>query len=115
MHHQVGASNELPESEELDALYDRFLLRRKVEQVSSYGLSELLADANLGRAAFHSSQEKDASGSTLQAVTGSSEQILDLSQDLFRRIRSNIPLLTALSPSMTWLNILKQSLCVMYA
>lgn len=24
----VGASNELPESEELDALYDRFLLRK---------------------------------------------------------------------------------------
>ena len=24
----MGASNELPESEELDALYDRFLLRR---------------------------------------------------------------------------------------
>lgn len=31
---QVGASNELPESEELDALYDRFLLRRSVSQVS---------------------------------------------------------------------------------
>ncbi len=29
----VGASNELPESEELDALYDRFLLRRTVSQV----------------------------------------------------------------------------------
>ena len=29
----VGASNELPESEELDALYDRFLLRRAVGQV----------------------------------------------------------------------------------
>ena len=29
----VGASNELPESEELDALYDRFLIRRKVNQV----------------------------------------------------------------------------------
>lgn len=26
----VGASNEMPESEELDALYDRFLLRRHV-------------------------------------------------------------------------------------
>ena len=26
----VGASNELPESEELDALYDRFLLRKQV-------------------------------------------------------------------------------------
>lgn len=31
----VGASNELPESEELDALYDRFLLRYPVSQVSS--------------------------------------------------------------------------------
>lgn len=30
----VGASNELPESEELDALYDRFLIRRQVSQVS---------------------------------------------------------------------------------
>ena len=29
----VGASNELPESEELDALYDRFLIRRNVAQV----------------------------------------------------------------------------------
>lgn len=29
----VAASNELPESEELDALYDRFLLRTTVKQV----------------------------------------------------------------------------------
>lgn len=33
----VGASNELPESEELDALYDRFLIRRKVAQVCMWG------------------------------------------------------------------------------
>lgn len=33
----VGASNELPESEELDALYDRFLLRKEVKQVSVAG------------------------------------------------------------------------------
>ena len=39
----VGASNELPESEELDALYDRFLLRSCVEQVSSSALSGLLS------------------------------------------------------------------------
>lgn len=38
----VGASNELPESEELDALYDRFLLRSSVEQVSSASLRDLL-------------------------------------------------------------------------
>jgi MoxR-like ATPase len=33
----VGASNELPESEELDALYDRFLLRKEVKQVTVAG------------------------------------------------------------------------------
>ena len=37
----VGASNELPESEELDALYDRFLIRRQVAQVSSAQLATL--------------------------------------------------------------------------
>ena len=42
---QVGASNELPESEELDALYDRFLIRRQVAQVSDVGLPAMLAAA----------------------------------------------------------------------
>jgi MoxR-like ATPase len=42
---QVGASNELPESEELDALYDRFLIRRQVSQVSDAGLAAMLAAA----------------------------------------------------------------------
>lgn len=47
---QVGASNELPESEELDALYDRFLIRRQVSPVSNFGLNVMLqaaADNNL--------------------------------------------------------------------
>mmetsp|Transcript_21554 Transcript_21554/g.59746 ORF Transcript_21554/g.59746 Transcript_21554/m.59746 type:complete len:571 (+) Transcript_21554:16-1728(+) len=38
----VGASNELPESEELDALYDRFLVRRQVHQVSAAGVAQML-------------------------------------------------------------------------
>jgi MoxR-like ATPase len=37
----VGASNELPESEELDALYDRFLIRRTVAQVSNAQVGKL--------------------------------------------------------------------------
>lgn len=40
---QVGASNELPESEELDALYDRFLIRREVSQVRLRALLSLPA------------------------------------------------------------------------
>lgn len=43
---QVGASNELPESEELDALYDRFLLRRRVEQVTAGALGDMLQGAS---------------------------------------------------------------------
>jgi MoxR-like ATPase len=39
----VGASNELPEGEELQALYDRFLLRRQVLPVSDEGFLEMLA------------------------------------------------------------------------
>jgi len=42
----VGASNELPESEELDALYDRFLIRRQVSQVSPAGLLEMLSTSS---------------------------------------------------------------------
>jgi MoxR-like ATPase len=39
----VAASNELPDSEELDALYDRFLFRREVKPVSDGALADLLA------------------------------------------------------------------------
>lgn len=49
---QVGASNELPESEELDALYDRFLLRRRVGQVSDAGLAQLLGSSAVQQAAI---------------------------------------------------------------
>jgi MoxR-like ATPase len=38
----IGASNELPESEELDALFDRFLLRVHVGAVSKEGFSSLI-------------------------------------------------------------------------
>ncbi len=39
----IGASNELPEGEELDALYDRFLLRMHVVPVSDAAFPALLA------------------------------------------------------------------------
>ncbi|QDZ23934.1 ATPase RavA [Chloropicon primus] len=55
----VGASNELPESEELDALYDRFLIRRTVSQVSSQGLRDLAQLASSGSTTrqFHTDEE----------------------------------------------------------
>lgn len=53
----VGASNELPESEELDALYDRFLVRKQVIQVSSGGLVDLLSVAGTPREGNHTKME----------------------------------------------------------
>lgn len=38
----VGASNELPDSDELEALYDRFLVRRRVSAVSDGAIGELI-------------------------------------------------------------------------
>ena len=38
----IGASNEIPTAEELLALYDRFLIRYRVEPVSAAGFGELL-------------------------------------------------------------------------
>ena len=38
----IGASNELPEGEELDALYDRFLIRYEIGPVSDEGFHDLL-------------------------------------------------------------------------
>ena len=42
----VGASNELPESEELSALFDRFLFRQYVAPVSRQGFKQLLTLKN---------------------------------------------------------------------
>jgi len=38
----VAASNELPDTDELDALYDRFLLRRCVRRISPAGVTEFM-------------------------------------------------------------------------
>ncbi|GAX85774.1 hypothetical protein CEUSTIGMA_g13189.t1 [Chlamydomonas eustigma] len=49
----VGASNELPDSDELQALFDRFLLRKPVKQMSAEGLVEMLKETSSAGRAFH--------------------------------------------------------------
>jgi MoxR-like ATPase len=86
---QIGASNELPESEELDALFDRFLIRRQVAQVSAAalpGLARIAAgapaapSANGAAPAAHSGGAHAGAGS----VANQAGQIGDLSMDDFR-------------------------------
>lgn len=78
----VGASNELPESEELDALYDRFLIRRQVSQVTSGQLSKLA----------HLAAGRDGSdGASLSSDSGDDfnlDAVSDLSLEDFKVVAS---------------------------
>ncbi|BDA42736.1 probable ATPase RavA [Coccomyxa sp. Obi] len=72
----VGASNELPESEELDALYDRFLIRRHVAQVSSAQLGSL-ARLAAGQLVSPSSADGTPSSSGGAEFNGAATSVAD--------------------------------------
>ena len=64
----VGASNELPESEELDALYDRFLFRKVRELGRSRGrASAVAAEQALSRPSKRSRAQALGSHATMPA------------------------------------------------
>ncbi|KAK9841968.1 hypothetical protein WJX81_001717 [Elliptochloris bilobata] len=90
----VGASNELPESEELDALYDRFLIRRRVAQVSAEGLPALLNGSAqaLVLAAADPGDGADGAGSAIAGALsdedfGGRQRRVSLTQQDFARVR----------------------------
>lgn len=76
----VGASNELPESEELDALYDRFLFRKTVNQVSAQGLGELLSTPSIAAAGEHASAPRTAPEDTCPSNTLTTEDFASARQ-----------------------------------
>lgn len=75
----VGASNELPEGEELDALYDRFLLRLYVGPISAEGVDALL-DLGGGRDGAVP-QDLRLTEQVLQAARADAQRV-ELSDDL---------------------------------
>lgn len=96
----VGASNELPESEELDALYDRFLIRREVRQVSEQGIKELLrqdvvlnsseeGDGNQEQVAF-SKEEFARVNRMAKKVVDVPDNVLYLLADLRRHLQEEV-------------------------
>jgi MoxR-like ATPase len=54
----VGASNELPDSDELVALYDRFLIRKEVVPVTDEGVIELLSMSSPGEPSCETSSNE---------------------------------------------------------
>ena len=86
----IGASNELPDSEELDALLDRFLLRSYVTSVSDEGLMEILNTQSLSN---EPDLDSNKSNSLDEVVADISSKLNDVSIDqnisiLIRDIRS---------------------------
>ena len=71
----IGASNELPESEELDALLDRFMLRAQVNPVSDDGLMKILSKSSFGDAP----PSVDIAGELDQVISVVSSSINDIS------------------------------------
>ena len=86
---QIGASNELPESEELDALFDRFLIRRQVAQVSAAALPGLarIAAGTPSAASSNDAAPEHSGGAHAGAgsVANQTGQIGDLTMGDFRR------------------------------
>ncbi len=73
----VGASNELPESEELSALYDRFLFRFQVMPIQSgYSFGKMLAPDT-----SHNERYWDDKGITLEQLHTAQAAAADLSVD----------------------------------
>jgi len=86
----IGASNELPDSDELDALLDRFLLRSYVTSVSDEGLMEILNTQTLPS---EPDVDSSMSESLDEVVADISSKLNDVSIDqnisiLIRDIRS---------------------------
>ncbi|CAJ1344729.1 unnamed protein product [Effrenium voratum] len=73
----VAASNELPDTDELDALYDRFLLRRKVARISKRSVPDFLRQT----------LDQDSVGSSLEVGSGALLTIED-SWDLQQRAQA---------------------------
>ena len=94
----VGASNELPESEELDALYDRFLIRKEVRQVSEGAIGELLGaevraapgGASGGADVVFSKEELSSIGDAARAGVEVPENVVYLLSDLRRHLQEEV-------------------------
>jgi MoxR-like ATPase len=73
----VGASNELPESDDLVALFDRFLIRKEVSPVSDEGVLALLELTNPG-APFYQSSKNDGDADQHETVfTDGLDRVID--------------------------------------
>lgn len=107
----VGASNELPESEELDALFDRFLLRRHVSQVSSAQLASLARLAANSQARQQSSSASNGNGGAAAPSAAASPLTLDDFKSTSQAAHSSVDLPESVVDLLTGLRDYLQDKC----
>ena len=94
----VGASNELPENDDLVALFDRFLIRKEVVPVSDEGVLKLLSMSNPGRPSCYARDNNDqcdplfteSLDGIIEAITNAAETVkIDTAEcELMRDLRT---------------------------
>ena len=77
----IGASNELPESDELDALLDRFLLRAQVSPVSDDGLLKILSCSQPSKEDELGNSERNYSDGLDEVFRNVSESLPSIAMD----------------------------------
>ena len=77
----IGASNELPESDELDALLDRFLLRAQVSPVSDDGLLKILSSSQPSKEDELGNSERNYSDGLDEVFRNVSESLPSIAMD----------------------------------
>jgi len=83
----VGASNELPEGEELDALFDRFLIRFHVNPVSAEGFPKLLGLVTDERPVVSRDQQLSVEDLDAIRTAARSVRVAEGILDLFKALR----------------------------
>ncbi len=103
----IAASNELPEGDELDALYDRFLLRYHVEPISPEGFKQLLTLENTEIPAID--PQWKLSHDDLQQIQTQSAQVLldDDVQYLLSQLREHLTTQNIYASDRRWRKLVK--------
>jgi len=73
----VGASNELPESDDLVALFDRFLIRKEVSPVSDEGVLTLLELSNPGSPSCRPTGDRDDNDECEVVFTDGLDEVIE--------------------------------------
>ena len=105
----VGASNELPDDDNLDALYDRFLFRKIIQPISDDNLSNLLT---IGRSSdtYDNDNDNDNNDDNNQSSKLSFQKSILLTNEFLKNIQQKSQFITVSNEIIIFLRNLRKYL-----